>query len=69
MEAYVIVHKSGNKMKEKKKKSDPSLTNTNKKTSLCILSMSKIQPERDSNQDTASSTQLKPLMAAPALKD
>ena len=42
----------------------PSLKNTNKKTTLCIIFMSKIQPERYSNQGTASSTLLNPLMAA-----
>ena len=47
----------------------PSLTNTNKKTTLCIISMSRIQPGRDSNQGTASSTLSKHLMAAPALED
>ena len=34
--------------------SHPSLRNTHSKTTICVLSISKIQPERDSNQDTCS---------------
>ena len=49
--------------------SHPSLRNPNKKTTLCILSLCKFLPERDSNQDTASSIMMNPLMAAPALED
>ena len=42
--------------------SHPRLKNTNKKTTHCILSMSKIQPERDYNQDTAFSSLLNLLI-------
>ena len=48
--------------------SHPSLRNTNKKTTLFILSMSKIQPERDLNQYTTYSTLLNPLMTVTVLE-